>query len=192
MFQSMFKSIFLAVVIGFGASSAASAQDERREMSLIDLVIETKKALQIVSNEWESPSLSLDYVTLEINTQTDVQSDGSIGFYVVDANAGISRNATNIITLRLEPPEQGAGSDTSAFDLSQVLANAILGSVEAITEAQKGKPILTATEYSVKLRFAVERSWRGGLSLQFPPFSFGARSGAAEGSIHSIIVVFSK
>lgn len=179
--RSMITSIVAALLSMFATGTSFA-----NEVSLTQLVKETKRALLIVAQEWENPQLQLDRVVLEINASATVAGDGSVSFWVVQVGGGVKKSTASTMTLTLAPPDPESGSNISQSTLADTLAAAILAASDAIKEAMKGQPPLIALEYTAEVKFSLTTTAEGGVSVNFPGVEVTADGEIEDASVHSI------
>lgn len=114
--------------------SKSSAQED---VDLSKLVSETKQALLLIEERWESEILKLDEVVLELHTNAAVSSSGEVSFYVVQAGGSSSTGISNTMILTLSPPPEDSGSDVASVNLANALAASILAAADALMKPRR-------------------------------------------------------
>jgi hypothetical protein len=162
-----------------------------KEVTLERLVGEVKVALLKVEQQKVGTDLpDLEKVELELNTVQKKVGVGKISLFIVKVGAKISTELTNRIKLTLKPPEPESSSDVSAHELADALADSILAGARAIAVAKLGSPPLRAEELTAEVKFAVDSSGGGQLSIVFPPFTIEGGAEVSASNIQSIIVTY--
>lgn len=162
------------------------------QVSLTDLVVQTKQALLKVAQEGEDGRLELDHVNLTVQAFAEDSGGGKLSFWVVTIGGEAKQAVSSKMTLTLAPPDPESASNISKSNLADALAGAILSAGEAIDAAMKGQPPLEAREFTAEVKFALEWEAGVGAKLKFADFGLEGEGAVKEQAVQTIKAVFKR
>ena len=160
---------------------------EPEAIPLSTVVAEVESALHKVellnnSIKWKSAELTLETIAKDGKT-------GSIEFWVVSAEASITRTSTQTISYKLVPNPAAAGWKGTKT-LSDELCDAIVRADADIRAALPKGSSLTSDQSSVSLKFAVETSKTAGGKVELTPVKLGGKTSRGKTAAHTIKITF--
>lgn len=177
----------LALIICILSTHELRAEER---LHLSEMVVATKKALFEVQEDWESTQLSMSKVVLSVQAIASTDASGNVSFGLVEIGGDYETDLASHMVLTLAPPDPDDGSDVSSDALAEALAASILGAVEPIELASRGRPQLRAVEYRAEIRFGVKQTASGGFGFVWSALGLGAEAEMSEEHVQKITVVF--
>lgn len=184
--------IVLAAGLGLAAAlPPTAAAQEGNGLLLADLIRETKIALLRVQEAAEAQRLpALKEATLEVQTAVAQDASGRLRLFVVEIGGGVATEATSTVRIRLVPPPPGSKVDVGPVEISDALTELILSAARALDEAATGQPPLEASEVQATLRFAINRTGRGSIGLQWPGIELGGGGSIKASELQTVVVTY--
>lgn len=189
--KRQFRGVLFGWCLVFVICALTANSAHAKQVSLTDLVVQTKQALLKVAQEGGN-RLVLDHVTLQVQTVAEDKGGGKLSFWVVTIGGGGKQTLTSKMSLTLVPPDPESASNISKGALSDVLAAAILSAGDAIDAAMKGQPPLEATEFTAEVNFVLEVEGEAGVKLKFANVGLEAGGATKEQALQSIQAVFKR
>ncbi len=181
----------LALTLGPFPANAQEASDDA-DISLSELVRQTKIALLRVEQQWPDGAPEFHAATLIVQSGMTIEANGKVRFFVIEAGAEGSTSGSSTVELRLTSPDPESAENKSKAPLADALAAAILGASGAIEAAARGEPPLQAESVKATIEFTVSGSALTGIQVAFPPFEASAGVEVSSVSTQRIIAEFKR
>jgi hypothetical protein len=176
--------IFFLACLG----STSRAQDDYGV--LVDTLLRDVRDTLIRVRADAASELRLKSATLTLQAAVSVDAEGKVSLWVVSLGGGVSKEATQTITIELKPPEGGDSLEASAT--SDALASAILSSYGAVSSAEAASPPLRLEELRAGVKFVIAKEAGGGVDFKMLPISVEISGKVSESNVQEIELVFCK
>jgi len=134
----------------------------------------------------------LDSVTLQLQTQTDINGSGGVNLWFIKFGGGTDKTTSSQMTIVLKPASGRAA--VANKNLDQTIANALYGAAKGIHDAQIGEgslPLLVDS-LSADFAFTVKNNGSAGIQFNLMPIGGSLTGGGSVSDVQKISVKFAK
>jgi len=188
-----FRLSVLLMVSAFGLTGNLLAQDPSVLVS--DLLKEIQRGVNDANSRIDKDFHNvppLDSVTLQLQTQTDINGTGGVNLWFIKFSGGVDKTTSTKTTLVLKPAVVRAA--VANRNLDQTISNTLYGAAKGIHDAQIGEgslPLLVDS-LSSEFSFTVKKNGSGGIQFNLLPIGGSATGGVSASDVQTITVKFAK